>query len=212
MRWFPSWTGQGSRPACRRRAGWKQRSSGGPTTRRISSRRATGWCHLTAIIDCCDRTIVGWRLSRSGIARVAASALGDALRDRRIDATHGLVLRSDNGLVFGAKTFVRVARRYGITQEYITPYSPEQNGMIERFFKTVKEECVWLQRLRSRSRIRGDRAVARTLPRQASAFGARLSHTKRAAGAISGLSCTETEGTPHHGKRCGADNHVECRN
>ena len=22
-----------------------------------------GWCHLTAIIDCCDRTIVGWRLS-----------------------------------------------------------------------------------------------------------------------------------------------------
>jgi NAD(P)-dependent dehydrogenase (short-subunit alcohol dehydrogenase family) len=27
-----------------------------------------GWCHLTAIIDCCDRTIVGWRLSRTGIA------------------------------------------------------------------------------------------------------------------------------------------------
>jgi len=21
-----------------------------------------GWCHLTAIIDCCDRRIVGWRL------------------------------------------------------------------------------------------------------------------------------------------------------
>ena len=27
-----------------------------------------GWCPLTAIIDCCDRTIVGWRLSRSGVA------------------------------------------------------------------------------------------------------------------------------------------------
>jgi len=41
-----------------------------------------GWCHLTAIIDCCDRTIVSWRLSRSGVARIAAAALEDALRDR----------------------------------------------------------------------------------------------------------------------------------
>ena len=37
-----------------------------------------GWCHLTAIIDCCDRDIVGWRLSNSGKAIVAAAALEDA--------------------------------------------------------------------------------------------------------------------------------------
>ncbi|MCR9144959.1 MAG: integrase core domain-containing protein [bacterium] len=53
------------------------------------------------------------------------------------------VLRSDNGLVFGAKAFTRVARRYRLEQEYITPYTPEQNGMIERFFRTLKEECIW---------------------------------------------------------------------
>ena len=56
----------------------------------------------------------------------------------------------DNGLVFGAKVFVSVARRYGLEQEYITPYSPEQNGMIERFFLTLKQECVWLQRFEDR--------------------------------------------------------------
>lgn len=110
-----------------------------------------GWCHLTAIIDCCDRSIVGWRLSRSGIAGVAAAALEDALRDRRIGYGHEpLTLRSDNGLVFGAKVFVAVVRRYGLGQEYITPYSPEQNGMIERFFLTLKQECVWLHRFQSR--------------------------------------------------------------
>jgi putative transposase len=76
-----------------------------------------GWCHLTAIIDCWDRTIVGWRLPRSGVARVAASALEDALRDRRIDASTGLSLRSDNWFVFGATAFVSVARRYGVSQE-----------------------------------------------------------------------------------------------
>jgi len=35
--------------------------------------------------------------------------------------------------VFGAKVLVNVVRHYGLDQEYITPYSPEQNGMIERF-------------------------------------------------------------------------------
>ena len=40
------------------------------------------------------------------------------------------------------KAFVRLTRRYRVSQEYIAPYSPEQNGMIERFFKTLKEECV----------------------------------------------------------------------
>jgi len=110
-----------------------------------------GWCHLTAVIDCHDRTIVGWRLARSGIAGVAAAALEEALRARRIDAASpSLVLRSDNGLVFGAKTFVAVARRYRLTQEYITPYTPQQNGLIERFFLTVKQECVWLHRFESR--------------------------------------------------------------
>ena len=43
-----------------------------------------GWCHLTAIIECCDRTIVGWRVTRSGIAHSAATALEDALRERDI--------------------------------------------------------------------------------------------------------------------------------
>ena len=110
-----------------------------------------GWCHLTAIIDCWDRTIVGWRLSKTGVAKVAAAALEEALRGRGIDATaNDLTLRSDNGLVFGAKPFVAVVRRYGLDQEYITPYTPEQNGMIERFFGSLEAECVWLHRFQDR--------------------------------------------------------------
>src|SRR5262249_6035349 len=57
----------------------------------------------------------------------------------------------DNGLVFGAKPFVKVERRYGLDQEYITPYTPEQNGMIERFFGSLKADCVWLHRVQDRN-------------------------------------------------------------
>ena len=143
---------QGKRP---RAQGWTSRST------RPNERWAVdathifcgrdGWCHLTAIIDCFDRTIVGWRLSKTGVAKVAAAALEEALRSREIAPNgNGLTLRSDNGLVFGAKPFVKVVRRYGLDQEYITPYTPEQNGMIERFFGSLKAECVWLHRFEDR--------------------------------------------------------------
>jgi putative transposase len=36
--------------------------------------------------------------------------------------------------------------KLGLRQEFITPYTLEQNGMIgmiERFFRSLKEECVW---------------------------------------------------------------------
>jgi putative transposase len=59
------------------------------------------------------------------------------------------VVRSDNGLVFQSRSFRQTCRDYGLSQDYITPYTPEQNGMIERFFRSLKEECVWQNRFRS---------------------------------------------------------------
>ena len=114
---------------------------------------------LTAIAGV-DLALAWSRGLTADFAGVAAAALEDALRDRGITYGHApLTLRSDNGLVFGAKVFVSVVRRYGLGQEYITPYSPEQNGMIERFFLTLKQECVWLHRFESRDhafRVIGD--------------------------------------------------------
>ncbi len=109
-----------------------------------------GWCHLTAIIDCWSREIVGWRFSKRGIAKVAAAALEDALvaRQQAVNDENPLILRSDNGLVFGAKDFVKVVGDYNLEQETITPYTPQQNGMIERFFRSLKEELVWLHRFK----------------------------------------------------------------
>ena len=158
-----------------------------------------GWCHLTAIIDCCDRTIVGWRLSRSGIAHVAAAALEDALRERNI--THGhepLTLRSDNGLVFGAKVFVSVVRRYGLEQEL----HHAVQSRAERDDRALLPDLEAGVRVAAavpgpRSRLPRHRGLARPLSRRPAPLGARLSHAERVSGAISGLSCTETRGTPH---------------
>jgi putative transposase len=34
-------------------------------------------------------------------------------------------------------------RDYRLRQEFITPCTPEQNSMIERFFRSLNEECTW---------------------------------------------------------------------
>lgn len=50
------------------------------------------------------------------------------------------VLRSDNGLIFQGQRFRQACRDYRLQQEFIAPHTPEQNGIIERFFWSLKEE------------------------------------------------------------------------
>lgn len=116
---------QGKRP---RAQGWPSRASKANERWAVDATHVfcgrDGWCHLTAIIDCWDRTIVGWWLCKTGVAKIAAAALEveDALRARKIDpAKNEPMLRSDRGLVFGAKPFGTVVRRYGLNQESSRP-------------------------------------------------------------------------------------------
>ncbi|WP_420022712.1 IS3 family transposase [Cereibacter azotoformans] len=111
-----------------------------------------GWATLALVIDCHTRELLGWHLSRSGKASTAASALEHALINRfgtlgRV--TKEFLLRSDNGLVFTSRKYTALVRSYGLKQEFITPHCPQQNGMVERVIRTLKEQCVHRQRFDS---------------------------------------------------------------
>ena len=118
------------------------------------------WSTLAAVIDTCTREIVGFRLPSNGKSKTAEAALREGLIYRfkkpgRLEKQ--IILRSDNGLVFSSKSFTKMIKDYNFEQEFITPYTPQQNGMIagnfllrktafasfERFFRTIKEECIW---------------------------------------------------------------------
>lgn len=106
-----------------------------------------GWAHIAAVIDCCDREVAGFEISLRGRAKEAERALEEACLARfGTLRPHGEtpVVRSDNGLIFQSRRFRAACRDYRLAQEFITPYTPEQNGIIERFFRSLKEECVWL--------------------------------------------------------------------
>jgi len=105
-----------------------------------------GWAHLAAVIDCHDREIVGVEFALRGRAKEAERAVEEACL-RRFGTLRPPgptpTIRSDNGLIFQSRRFRAACKDYRLKQEFITPYTPEQNGMIERFFRTLKEECVW---------------------------------------------------------------------
>jgi putative transposase len=121
---------------------------------------ADGWQTLALVLDCHTREVLGWQLSRSGKATTATAALEQALITRF--GTLGRVptpflLRSDNGLVFTSRLYTRIVRGYGLRQEFITPHCPQQNGMVERLIRTVKEQCL------HRHRFETQRHAARVL-------------------------------------------------
>jgi len=121
-----------------------------------------GWATLALVIDCQTRELLGWHLSRSGKACTAGSALEHALIARfgtlgRVSAP--FLLRSDNGLVFTSRSYTALVRGYGRRQEFITPHCPQQNGMLERVIRTLKEQCAHRHRfetLQHASRVIGD--------------------------------------------------------
>ena len=114
--------------------------------------RRDGWGHLAAVIDCHDRELIRFEFALRGRAREAERALEAACIERfgtlRPEGATPVV-RSDNGLIFQSRRFRAACRDYRLEQEFVTPYTPEQNGLIERFFRSLKEECVWQHRFES---------------------------------------------------------------
>lgn len=111
-----------------------------------------GWLTLALVMDCYTRQLLGWQLSRSGKSKTAEAALEQALIARfgtLGQVPSSFLLRSDNGLVFTSRSFTRLVRSYGLRQEFITPHCPQQNGMIERVIRTLKEQCVHRHRFES---------------------------------------------------------------
>lgn len=82
----------------------------------------------------------------------AASALEHALINRfgtLGKVTREFLLRSDYGLIFTSRRYTALVRSHGLKQEFNTPHCRQQNGMVERVIRALKEQCTHLQRLNS---------------------------------------------------------------
>ena len=90
--------------------------------------------------------LLGWHVTKSGTRFEATQALGMAVRQQfghlSAGAARGLALRHDHGSNFMADHFQKQARFWGISPSCAFVGEPETNGVIERLFRTSKEQIV----------------------------------------------------------------------
>ncbi len=107
-----------------------------------------GWGYLTAVIDCFDRSILGWSFELRCRAKDCSPAMAMAWATafpHGVDSDQeiAVTLRHDNGTQFTSHHFREVADDLGIKLSRTAYRHPDGNAFIERVFKTYKEEAVW---------------------------------------------------------------------
>ena len=98
--------------------------------------------YLIIFIDEYSRYIVHHNLLTSMDADSVSLEAQVAIDRLRRDSISEPVIQSDNGSSFIAMEFRIVLRENHLTQKLIRPHTPEQNGIVERANKTMRESLV----------------------------------------------------------------------
>ncbi len=106
---------------------------------------------LFAVIDHFSDEILGWHIVPVGQGdRFAAlEPIKQGLRRIRgavgKDLGHGIAIRHDWGPQYIAHDFKAELKFLGLKNSPALVHEPQTNGVIERFFKTLKMECLWVE-------------------------------------------------------------------
>ena len=104
---------------------------------------ARGFLYLVVIMDWYSRYVVSWRLSNTLDADFCVDALQEALRKERPD-----IFNTDQGAQFTSEAFIGLLEQHGIRISMDGKGSYNDNLFIERLWRTVKYEEVYLKAYR----------------------------------------------------------------
>ncbi|MBV8614195.1 MAG: IS3 family transposase [Acetobacteraceae bacterium] len=101
---------------------------------------------LFGVAEHWNAELLGWHVAKHGTRYEAIQALGMAVRQQfghlGAGAARGLALRHDHGSNFMADAFQKQVRFWGMAPSYAFVAEPETNGVIERLFRTLKEQAI----------------------------------------------------------------------
>ena len=101
---------------------------------------AQGFLYLVAIIDWYSRYVLSWRLSNTMDAGFCAEALEEALKKGKPD-----IFNTDQGTQFTSEAFIGLLERHEVKVSMDGKGSYNNNLFIERLWRTVKYEEVYLK-------------------------------------------------------------------
>jgi transposase InsO family protein len=114
---------------------WQSDVMHGPRVHADGKNRKT---YLIAFLDDHSRLIPFGAFYTSESARTFLNALEQALLKRGVPRK----LYTDNGSAFRSRQLMHTTASLGIALVHSPPYKPEGRGKIERFFRTVRSQCL----------------------------------------------------------------------
>jgi len=111
-------------------------------------RTGIGKIYFMGITDHYNSEIKRWHVSVKSTAKEAMEAIRNAVRNEfgqvshNICQVHSLKLRVDHGTQFDSRDFDREIQFLGIEKSPAFVRSPQSNGVIERFHRTLKEQLL----------------------------------------------------------------------
>jgi len=100
------------------------------------------WCYLFNVIDVFTSEWIGYAFDMTATRHNAVMSVNNAIASRKPHVP-GLTIRVDNGSQYISNDFQKSIQILGAELEFIYYNTPEQNGHIESFHKTLKKEYIW---------------------------------------------------------------------
>jgi len=102
----------------------------------------TGFVYLAAILDAFSRRVIGYAISPRLDASLTLAALQMAVRERRPGP--GVIHHSDQGVQYASAEYTEELNALGFQISMSRRGNPYDNAKMESFFKTLKQEEVYL--------------------------------------------------------------------
>ena len=102
----------------------------------------TGFVYLSAVLDAFSRRVIGYAISARLDSFLTLEALHMAIAGRRPDP--GVIHHSDQGVQYASAEYVGELERHVFSISMARRGNPYENAVMESFFKTLKQEEVYL--------------------------------------------------------------------
>lgn len=100
------------------------------------------WCYCFNVIDVFTRKWISYSFDVTASKDTAIESIVNAIAAVKPDCSK-LIIRTDNGSQYVSKKFREAITILGARQEFIWHHTPQQNGHVESFHKTLKKEYLW---------------------------------------------------------------------
>jgi putative transposase len=111
---------------------------------------ARGFCYLVAIMDWASRRVMAWRLSNTLDASFCVEALEEAIRKYGSPE----IFNTDQGSQFTSEGFIDILKAHGIKMSMDSKGRWMDNVFVERLWRSVKYEDIYLKAYGSLSETR----------------------------------------------------------